>query len=222
MKDLEKIIRQTNDGSFTIYIPQIDENYHSVHGAIQESNHVFIKEGLNQIPSKNISVFEVGFGTGLNAFLSYFYGDVNQVCIDYVSIEAYPLSFSLVEDYMKKIDVDANKDILLKLHLSEWGKIVELSDYFKLKKIKDSIDLVEIKGNSFDIIFYDAFGPRVQPEMWTLELFLKMHGILKKGGFLVTYCAKGQVKRDLKTVGFEVETCQGPPGKREMIRAWKK
>ncbi len=222
MKDLEKIVRKTNDGSYTIYMPDLDENYHSIHGAIQESNHVFLKEGLSQLDLNCIDVFEVGFGTGLNACLTYKESEKKNLKVNYVSIEAFPLADNLVEQYVLQINDQEFKDSLLQLQSVEWEREVHISACFSIKKINSRLESMNLLSDSFDIIYYDAFGPRVQPEMWSFDLFYKMYQTLRKGGFLVTYCAKGQVKRDLKQAGFEVETCQGPPGKREMIRAWKR
>ncbi len=222
MKDFEKLVRQTSDGSYTIFIPELDENYHSFHGAIQESQHVFINQGLNQFENLLLDVFEVGFGTGLNAFLTY--REVERKCINinYTSIEAYPLDSKLVDTYISNFENQDDFELLKKMHLAEWGSGIQFSENFKFRKVNSKLELSEFSKESFDIIYYDAFGPRVQPEMWTCGLFSKMFEILRENGLLVTYCAKGQVKRDLRKVGFEVETCQGPPGKREMIRAWKR
>ncbi len=222
MKDMQKVVRQTSDGSYTIFIPELDENYHSFHGAIQETQHVFINQGLNQLESDKIDIFEVGFGTGLNTLLTYREGERKKISINYTTIEAYPLDSKLVDTYISNFENLFEIGLIKKMHLSEWGSAIQLSDNFNFRKVKSELQLFEFKKESFDIIYYDAFGSRVQPEMWTCELFSKMFDILYNNGLLVTYCAKGQVKRDLKKVGFEVETCQGPPGKREMIRAWKR
>ena len=222
MKDLQKVVRQTRDGSYTIFIPELDENYHSFHGAIQESQHVFINQGLNQSDNKNLDVFEVGFGVGLNALLTYRQTERKNIFINYTSIEAYPLDSKIVEVYLSNFENKDDLDLMKKMHLAEWGSAIQLSNNFNFRKVKSELQLFEVNQESFDIIYYDAFGPRAQPEMWTSELFSKMFDLLRNNGLLVTYCAKGQVKRDLKTVGFEVETCQGPPGKREMVRAWKR
>jgi tRNA U34 5-methylaminomethyl-2-thiouridine-forming methyltransferase MnmC len=222
MKDFEKVVRQTSDGSYTIFIPDLDENYHSFHGAIQESQHVFINQGLNQFDNKNLDVFEVGFGTGLNALLTCRVAERKGLNINYTSIEAYPLDTNLVETYISNFENQLDFELIKKMHLVEWGSGNQFLENFNFRKVKSELQLFEVNKESFDIIYYDAFGPRVQPEMWTCELFSKMFEMLRNNGLLVTYCAKGQVKRDLKKVGFEVETCQGPPGKREMIRAWKR
>jgi tRNA U34 5-methylaminomethyl-2-thiouridine-forming methyltransferase MnmC len=222
MKDFEKVIRQTSDGSYTIFMPDLDENYHSFHGAIQESKHVFINQGLNQFDKKNLDVFEVGFGTGLNTLLTSIEAESKSININYTSIEAYPLDTNLVESYISNFENQDNCELIKKMHLAKWGSRIEFSKNFNFLKVNLKLELIEFKKASFDIIYYDAFGPRAQPEMWTCELFSKMFEILRIKGLLVTYCAKGQVKRDLRNVGFEVETCQGPPGKREMVRAWKR
>jgi tRNA U34 5-methylaminomethyl-2-thiouridine-forming methyltransferase MnmC len=222
MKDFEKVVRKTSDGSYTIFIPDLDENYHSFHGAIQESKHVFINQGLNQYDIEKLDVFEMGFGTGLNAFLTFREVELKGFNVNYTSIEAYPLDSKLIEAYISNFENSDDFELLKKMHLAEWGSEIQFSENFKFRKVNSKLELIEFKKASFDLIYYDAFGPRVQPEMWTCELFSKMFEMLRENALLVTYCAKGQVKRDLRKVGFEVETCQGPPGKREMIRAWKR
>lgn len=215
-------IKTTKDNSHTLYVPSLDETYHSVHGAIQEANHVFINAGLNILTNKNIKVFEVGFGTGLNACLANQYAIKNNVNIDYDSIELHPLSMDIINmlNYAEVIE-GLQKSDFDKLHHAEWNEKCKLSDFFTLQKIKKSIfDYNEYE--KFDVIFFDAFGPNTQPEMWTKSVFEKIYRITKEEGILVTYCAKGVVKRTLKDVGFLVETLPGPPGKREMTRAIKK
>lgn len=208
----------TNDGSKTVYIPEIDENYHSSHGALQEALHVFIEHGLKtKLDQKNISIFEMGFGTGLNAILtlkSTFFLDVH---ISYNGIEAFPLSNEIIEqlDYNNFIDLEL-EHYFEKMHQEDWNKEIELTDKFKFKKINASIEDYKMESEKHDIIYFDAFGPRAQSAMWDISILKKMYDSLKPEGIFVTYCAKGQVKRDLKTIGFTVKSLPGPPGKREM------
>lgn len=223
---MEKEIIQTADGSHSIYIKELDEHYHSIHGAIQESKHVFINAGLNfginEQKKKSVNIFEVGFGTGLNAFLTLLQAEQNNIPIQYTSIEFYPLNAEFYEklNYTESLSEKGMQDLFLKLHQAEWEKEIEISHAFTLHKLHESIQEYSTP-EKFDVIYFDAFGPRAQSEMWTKQIFEKMFSILATDGILVTYCAKGEVKRILKSVGFKVESLQGPPGKREMIRAMK-
>lgn len=220
---MQREVIQTADGSNTIRIIELDENYHSSHGALQEANHVFIKNGLFEFADKlEIDIFEMGFGTGLNAFLSAINACQLNVKVNYVGVEAFPVS--MIElNRLKYADLEGNEysDLYNNIHGSSWNEKHQLTDTFSMKKIHQKLEEIEIANNSFDIVYYDAFGPRAQEEMWTVELFQKMYNAIKPSGFLVTYCAKGQVKRNLKEIGFTIEVLPGPPGKREMTRAWK-
>jgi tRNA U34 5-methylaminomethyl-2-thiouridine-forming methyltransferase MnmC len=214
-------IIETSDGSSTIFVNDLDEHYHSTHGAIQEAKHVFLKNGLERKSHLNeISIFEVGFGTGLNAFLTSI--SSSTTTIKYDSLELFPLNMELIEslNYASLFNIDEQK-MFLELHKAEWDNSILITPNFQLKKINQSIFDHNFLINHYDIIYFDAFGPRAQPEMWAINVFEKMYSTLKNGGFLVTYCAKGQVKRDLKAVGFDVVSLPGPPGKREMTQAWK-
>lgn len=215
----------TKDGSKTIYFPDIDENYHSKHGALQESKHVFLKHGLNHFLGKEqIKVFEVGFGTGLNALLTINFALENQKKIIYHTIEAYPITLREVDElnYKSFFDNPLIADLSTTIHTLEWDKEVELLEGFQFQKIHEKLQNHLLPENYYDCIFFDAFAPRVQDELWTEAVFQKMFDCLITDGLLVTYCAKGQVKRNLKQVGFVVESVEGPPGKREMTLAWKK
>ena len=215
-------IKQTADGSNTIFLPDLNENYHSYHGAIQEANHVFIKNGLDQfLFSKEISIFELGFGTGLNALLTSLWAEKNKLKIEYVSIEAFPVPIDLCRkmDYPAHLDKPSS-EVYNKLIDAEWEYLVPISSYFSICKIHSSIQ--EWTNNQkFDLIFFDAFGPRAQSEMWELPIIEKMHSLLNDNGKLVTYCAQGQFRRNLKCLGFKVVSLPGPPGKREMTCAIK-
>ena len=198
----------TADGSHSLYVKDLDEHYHSIHGAIQEAQHVFIKTGIQYLVSQNystISILEIGFGTGLNALLSFLEAEKLNVKLDYTSLEAFPLDTMIVSqlNYVKLISKIENKNesklekAFLDIHKAEWEKKIELSNNFSLQKIKNTLQEITF-SSSFDLIFFDAFGPRVQPDMWTEELFSKIYVATNPKGCLVTYCAKGEVKRTLK------------------------
>lgn len=212
----------TDDGSNSIYIPEIDETYHSTYGAIQEAKHVFIEQGLNRLSKTDIKILEMGFGTGLNVLLSVIESESLNVKIDYVGIEAFPVESEIfsVLNYTSLIG-EEHSSIFNKIHDIPWGSPFSINDHFVLTKIAIKIQNYIFEKESFDIVYYDAFGPRVQSELWSVEVLEKMFEALNKSGFLVTYCAQGQFKRNLKEVGFEVEVLPGPPGKREMTLAIK-
>lgn len=218
---MDRKIIVTNDNSTSLYIPELDETYHSRHGAHQESMHVFIQNGLNRLQDlKHVKIFEMGFGTGLNAFLTWKENRKSHQIIEYVAIEKHPLKINLIKDlnFAKNSD---EKSIFDKLHAAEWNKGVDIDENFKLHKIEGDIIDECLNADYFNLIYYDAFGPKTQPLLWNENICLKMYEILCTKGELVTYCAQGQFKRNLKNVGFEVEELPGPPGKREMTRAIK-
>lgn len=220
---MKREIIKTSDGSSTIYLPDMDETYHSTHGAIQEAEHVFIKHGLHAIDSSwrlEVNVFEVGYGTGLNALLTLKHNI--HPYLNYDSIEAYPVSKDDI-DRMRYCDMvgEEYKMYFDKMTRCPWGKKESLRFGMRLLKIHEKLQDYTLEQGKYDLIYFDAFGPRAQSEMWKPEILQKMYDGLQKGGALVTYCAKGQFKRDLKSIGFEVESLPGPPGKREMTRAWK-
>jgi len=220
---MKREIVQTSDGSTTIHLPEWNENYHSKHGAIQEAKHVFIKNGLSLFNGKSVSILEIGFGTGLNAFITFLEAQNNNQSIDYVGVEAYPVSFEEVEqmNYVSELDAEREAAVFRKMHESEWDINVKISDTFSLTKRKQFFnEIADVQ--QFDLIYFDAFGFRVQPELWSTEIFQKMYDALKDGSYLVTYAARGVVKRSMMEVGFAVEKLEGPPGKREMFRAYKK
>ncbi|WP_264538461.1 tRNA (5-methylaminomethyl-2-thiouridine)(34)-methyltransferase MnmD [Flavobacterium sp. N1736] len=219
---MEREIIKTLDGSTTIHLKEWDECYHSKHGAIQEAKHVFIKNGLSLFEDKPISILEIGFGTGLNAFITFLEATQKKQHIDYVGVEAYPVDAKevLEMNYVAELDALKFDNIFQEMHKCEWNSKTEISADFNLTKRKqffDEIDDLEI----FDLIYFDAFGYRVQPELWSTEIFQKMYNSLKPNGVLVTYAARGVVKRSMISVGFTVEKLAGPPGKREMFRAVK-
>ena len=223
---MKRKIITTADGSKTIHIEDWNEQYHSKHGAIQEAQHVFIKEGLQHYSANNkstsIDILEIGFGTGLNAFLTLLEADNIKSKINYVGVEAYPVSMDDISqlNYVELISAD-NETVFNKLHTVSWGKEHEITSKFKLQKRQQFFS--EIKdNNAFDLIYFDAFGASVQPELWLKSIFEKMYKALKPNGVLVTYAAIGEVKRNMKALGFIVERLKGPPGKRHMLRATKK
>lgn len=222
---MKRILKITGDGSPTIYLPELDEHYHSVHGAVQEAKHVFIKNGLNEFKHKqSIQILEIGFGTGLNALLTCLQSMNNpNLQINYKGIESDPLSLNELNsiDYSNQIDNELTAEIYSKIISCKWEEETSLLNNFRLTKINTRLQEMDELPNHFDLIYYDAFGPRAQEEMWEARCFQPLFNSLKSGGLLVTYCAQGQFKRNLKQIGFRVEARQGPPGKREMTLAWK-
>lgn len=223
---MERNVIITADGSSTIYLPEWDEPYHSKHGAIQEAYHVFIAHGLNYVCEQNqneISILEIGFGTGLNAFITGIEAGKLNIFIDYYGIEAYPV---LTEDiakmnYVTELKAENFKSFFEKMHQVSWEETHQISSSFTLTKQNKFFSDIQDQ-NKFNLIYFDAFGARVQPELWTEAIFQKMYDALKPNGILVTYSAKGSVRRAMQAVGFNVEKLPGPPGKREMLRACKK
>ena len=219
---MKREIIQTLDGSTTIQLTEWNECYHSKHGAIQEAQHVFIKNGLSLFENQEIAILEIGFGTGLNAFITLLESEKRGQTIDYVGVEAYPISAEevLKMNYVDELDAKAKSTTFEKIHECSWEEKVALNDRFSLTKRKQFFQDIEDE-NRFDLIYFDAFGYRVQPELWSTEVFRKMYNALKTNGILVTYAARGVVKRSMIEVGFTVEKLAGPPGKREMFRARK-
>lgn len=220
---MKREIIVTGDGSKTIFIPEWNEHYHSSHGALQEAHHVFIKHGLQSLSGDYLTILEMGFGTGLNAFLTYFTSEKRYQYVHYIGVEAFPPSTEEWQamDYAKYANDPDAETVYNRMHACSWEVPQEISEHFVLEKRQSDIQQLLLQPESIDLIFYDAFGPRVQPELWTQAIFDKLFTWLTPGGVLVTYCAKGQVKRDLKAAGFLVEALPGPPGKREMTRARK-
>jgi len=225
---LQREIVITGDGSTTIHLPEWDEQYHSKHGAIQEAYHVFIKHGLNHYFSKiekteAVSILEIGFGTGLNAFITLLEAEKLKLNIQYSGVEGYPVSLKEIAqlNYIETLKSDKKEPVFQKLHLVSWEEMHKLTSQFTLIKQRKLFHQIEDE-NEYNIIYFDAFGARVQPELWTEAIFEKMYNALEKNGVLVTYSAKGSVRRAMQSVGFTVERLPGPPGKREMLRATKK
>jgi tRNA U34 5-methylaminomethyl-2-thiouridine-forming methyltransferase MnmC len=211
----------TGDGTKTLYSEQLQESYHSLNGAVQESMHVFIDAGFNQLNKPLIRIFEVGFGTGLNALLTWMEATKSGRDVLYTAIEAFPLSLDIVTQLQFEMEEhQIGKDAFLRLHEAEWGEPVVLTERFTLCKLKGDFTTIPIpKG--IDLIYFDAFAPDKQPEMWEESLFQQLFDAMDSPGILVTYCAKGEVRRRMQRCGFQVERIPGPPGKREMLRAVK-
>ncbi|KAF0237024.1 MAG: hypothetical protein FD181_2225 [Prolixibacteraceae bacterium] len=214
----------TSDGSHTLYLPEINEQYHSINGAITESEYVYINMGFNYSPGKNPRVFEVGFGTGLNCLLTALQAEKSKRPTNYISIEKNPLEKKIIEklNYGNLISLEA-QSVFHKIHDCKWNEFVPVTEYFNLHKTEG--DLIDIDLHPFencDVIYFDAFAPDKQPELWTPDIFRKIYRIILPGGLLVTYSAKGEVRRQLATCGFEMERLPGPPGKNEMLRGIKK
>lgn len=219
---MKREIITTGDGSKTIQIMDWQEQYHSKHGAIQEAYHVFIKSGLDLFENQEINILEIGFGTGLNAFITLIEFDKRNLKVNYTGVEAYPVSIEELNqlNYLEELKSLSRKADFDLMHTSPWGDKVEIVENFNLKK--EQILFKEISAIAeYDLIYFDAFGARVQPELWTVEIFQIIFNAMKSNGYLVTYAAKGSVRRAMQEVGFLVERLPGPPGKREMLRAKK-
>lgn len=215
---MSRILIKTKDDSFTIYQQNIDEIYHSKNGAIQESMHIFINNGLYNIKNKNeIKILEFGFGTGLNLFLTYIN---NFTKLYYLSLEKYPIENALIKSLNYK-DILGYSDIFDLIHLSNWNENIKIDENFIFQK--KLIDFINFKSDTkFDLVYFDAFSPDKQPELWTEEIFSKVFSLMNNNSILITYCAKSIVRKNLINSGFQVEKLPGPPGKREIIKAIKK
>jgi len=209
----------SEDGSHTLYVPALDEHYHSVHGAINESMHVYIQTGLKVIEKADISIMEVGFGTGLNALLTL--ANSSTCRIRYQTFEKYPLSSDVWQQLNYKVDGgDALDSSFKKMHDCNWESWQSITNNFEIyKSAIDFRDATPFEG--VDLVYFDAFAPDKQPDLWNADVFAKIFASMNSGGVLVTYCAKGVVRRMLQDVGFMVERLPGPPPKKEMLRARK-
>jgi tRNA U34 5-methylaminomethyl-2-thiouridine-forming methyltransferase MnmC len=217
----------TGDGSHTLFSEQFNEIYHSRHGAIQESLHVFIRSGLDAVAAQQskepIRIFEVGFGTGLNALLTMLEAEKRNLQVEYETIELYPVAIETIKElnYTNQLGYEFCYGPYHSLHLVRWNEQHPIAPNFHFKKINDSLSNWQPTTGNYQLIYFDAFAPEHQPEMWTAAIFKKMYDALAEGGILVTYCSKGAVQRAMKEAGFTVEKIPGPPGKREMVRAVK-
>ncbi|MFZ4786380.1 MAG: tRNA (5-methylaminomethyl-2-thiouridine)(34)-methyltransferase MnmD [Flavobacteriales bacterium] len=214
----------TGDGSHSLYNEELNETYHSRHGALRESRYVFIDQGLALVDpfTDPIRILEVGFGTGMNAVLTANFASEHHRHIQFSTLETLPLDTSITDQInVAKTIGENNSELFKALHAAPWEQLTSIEPYFSIHKRETSLQNAELEAAYYDIIFYDAFGPQAQPEMWTRELFEKLYASLKPEGIFVTYCAKGQVRRDLQDIGFSMTRLPGPPGKREMLRGLK-
>ncbi len=219
---MKREIIVTSDGSTSIHLPDWEESYHSKHGAIQEAKHVFIKNGLSLFKGQSVSILEIGFGTGLNAFITFLESQLLNQKVDYVGVEGFPISSQevLQMNYVNQLNATDFKAVFELFHLCKWEENVTISNHFRLTKRNQLFNEID-DINQFDLIYFDAFGFRVQPELWSVEIFTRMYTSLKSGGILVTYACRGPIKRAMIEAGFQIEKLTGPPGKREMLRGRK-
>ena len=222
---------KTKDGSSSLFLPELNETYHSTHGALMESQFVFVDKGLNYFRKKNpekreINILEVGFGTGLNVWLTLIeskkWKAESRPNIQFTSLEKFPLNHETVKELnYKKGYLAEDQNLFDKIHSANWNVAERISENFVMTKLETDVHEFSPEQEVFDIIYFDAFAPSRQPDMWTLVALQKMHMICTQGGVFITYCAQGQFKRDLKSAGFEIEALPGPPGKKEMTRGIK-
>ena len=217
-------IIQTADGSKTIYLPEMNEQYHSVNGALTESNYVYLEKGYSFCKKENPIVFEVGFGTGLNCILTAVQAEKLKKITLYYSIENFPLDELTIEQLNhKSLFSEKEKIIANKIHSCDWNKKIKISEYFYLHKIHSEIQKFDLSAlEKFDVVYFDAFGPDKQPEMWTPQIFNSIYAQCSPEAIFVTYSAKGEIRRQLNLVGFTMERLPGPPGKKQMLRGIKK
>jgi tRNA U34 5-methylaminomethyl-2-thiouridine-forming methyltransferase MnmC len=213
----ERHITQSADGSTTLWVPGLDEHYHSIHGALTESQHVFIEAGLKAIGTSNVRILEVGLGTALNARLTLDQAQQDGRTIAYDALEKFPLT----KEEIEAIGLQGMSKEAPFLTATP-GAVTQITEQFTFRLLVEDVKTFEGEQGSYDLIYFDAFAPSAQPDLWTDAIFENMFRLLKPGGALVTYCAKGVVKRSMKAAGFEVEALPGPPRKREMTRAWKR
>lgn len=223
---MEQKLVITEDGSHTISVPELNEHYHSTHGAMQESKHVFIENGLKQFKKLDnpFSILEIGFGTGLNALYTYLETQPGNERIYYITIEPYPVEKEMIRqlNYPELLKRDDAGKVFKQMHETTWYVPFYISDNFLLNKLNEKLEDVQLKEEQFQLVYFDAFSPHAQSEMWEQQVFDKLYHGIRKNGILVTYSAKGVVKRALKEAGFIIENPPGPAGKREMTRAIKK
>ena len=220
---MKENIQKTGDASDTVYSTKYQAHYHSLHGALEESIHVFISAGLYHLYRKGynkVSIFEMGCGTGLNGFLSLIEAKSLHLEIDYHSIESDPISVDLVSELNYSVIFNDEQKYFEKLHLSEWDKLVPITPYFNLHKISGQLESFA-SLQQYDIIYYDAFAPSAQPQLWEEKIHQKLYNSLLPGGVLVTYCSQGAFRRMLSSLGYQIEKLNGPAKKREMLRATK-
>lgn len=219
---METILTLSEDGSHTLFVPSLDEHYHSTHGAIQESLHVYIRAGFDQCAEREVNLLEIGFGTGLNAFLTLLHTEETGKTVHYTTHEKYPLDIEQVRELnYGDLIAPTRKELFMELHETPWGEWMEVTPQFRLKKVRQDVTRLEEfqPDTRFDVVYFDAFAPEKQPEMWTSKLFERIHALSNPGAVLTTYCAKGAVRRTLQEIGYHVERLPGPLGKREILRA---
>ncbi len=221
---LNRKIIITSDGSSSIFLEELQETYHSVFGAIQEANHVYLKEGFSQMTLSEFNILEMGFGTGLNAFLTALEAQKQHKKVRYHAVEGFPITQEEVAvlNYPDQVDDSNAVRCFNQLHQIDWEVELEINDSFRLKKMKALFEEVQLESGCYDLIYFDAFGYPYQPELWSELIFKKMYDALAPQGILVTYACRGPIKVAMRNVGFRVERLPGPPGKRQMIRAHKK
>ena len=219
---MKKEIILTKDGSTSIFLPELNETYHSKFGAIQEAKHVFIKNGLSLLNNESVSVLEIGFGTGLNAFITFLEANKINQNINYVGIEAFPVELEIIDklNYVSELQAAEHEAVFKKIHQSNWEIENQITSTFKLTKRNQKFQDISDK-NQYNLIYFDAFGFDVQPELWNEEIFQKMYESLLPKGILVTYACRTSIKKAMLEAGFRVEKLPGAPGKREMLRAFK-
>lgn len=219
---MKKEIILTRDGSSSIFLPELNETYHSTFGAIQEAKHVFIKNGLSLLNDKSVSILEIGFGTGLNAFITFLEAIKSNQIINYVGVEAYPVELDIIEElnYVSQLEAIEYQAVFNEMHHSKWEVEKKITSNFNLTKRKLKFEEI-IDLDKYNLIYFDAFGFDVQPELWSEEIFQKMYNALLPDGILVTYACRTIIKNAMKTAGFTVKKLPGAPGKREMLFARK-
>lgn len=222
-----KLIR-TEDGSSSLFLPELNETYHSFHGALGESQHVFIRMGLEHWQrehpeARHLRIFEVGFGTGLNALLSLEFAQSQGMKVHYTTLEPFPLSEEVAAqlNYGSLVGEGRFEQDFQAMHAAPWGEEVPIRPAFTLRKEQVKLEEYAAPAEAFDAVFFDAFAPSKQAELWEKEVLEKVAKLMAPGAVFTTYCAKGQLKRDLKAIGLQVETLPGAPGKKEMVRAVK-
>lgn len=220
---MQKQLVKTADGSHSFYLPEMDEHYHSKHGSIAESQHIFIQSGLlyKAKETEQLKVFEVGMGTGLNVYLTALTAQKNNLEVEMHCIEAYPIKIEEAQKLNYAEILGESPSIFHQIHECSWGEFHKINNYFHLLKINDQLENFNLK-ESYDLIYFDAFAPEKQEELWSPEIFKKLYKALNANGILVTYCVKGIIRRRLQGIGFKIEKLKGPVGgKREMLRAIK-
>lgn len=220
---MKRKVITTSDGSTSIEMEEWGETYHSIHGAIQEARHVYIERGFDKIATPEIKVLEMGFGTGLNAFLTLVEARRKNKVVEYHSIEAYPVTEeeSKALNFEALYDISEDEQLFNQMHQCTWDTTHQITPAFKLHKIHSTFEEAVVNQEFFDVIYFDVFGYQFQPDLWSVEIFQKVYDALKSGGVLATYACRGPIKRAMKQVGFTTEKVPGPPGKREMLVAYK-